>query len=83
MKMNGLKILFIVYDMIIKNFNIKTDNMKLKTSLNFWEISFKEESLQLSTIFNSGFIDDINIVKEFFIKTNPNASEITINKKFL
>lgn len=54
--------------------------MKLKTNINLWEIFYKEQNLQLSTIFNSGFIDDINIIKEYFTKTTPNASEITIKK---
>jgi len=54
--------------------------MKLKININLWEISYKEEQLQLSTIFNSGFIDDIKMVKEYFIKTNTKASEIIIKK---
>ncbi len=54
--------------------------MKIKTNINLWEISYKEEELQLSTVFNSGFVDDIDIIKEYFIKTNPKVSEITIKK---
>ncbi len=54
--------------------------MKLKTNINLWEISYKEGQLRLSTIFNSGFIDDIDIVKEYFTKTNSKVSEITIKK---
>ena len=56
--------------------------MKLKTNFNLWEISYKEGQLQFSTIFNSGFIDDINIVEVYFTKSNSNASEITIKKVF-
>ena len=56
--------------------------MKIKTNINLWEILYEEEQLQLqfSTVFNSGFIDDIDIIKEYFIKTNPKVSEITIKK---
>ena len=52
----------------------------MKTNINLWEIFFEEEQLQFSTVFNSGFIDDIDIIKEYFIKTNPKVSEITIKK---
>ncbi len=54
--------------------------MELKTNINLWEISFKENSIHLSTIFNSGFIDDFCIVKEYFKTTYPNAEEIVIKK---
>ena len=54
--------------------------MKIKTNINLWEIFYEEEQLQFSTVFNSGFIDDIDIIKEYFIKTNPKVSEITIKK---
>ena len=54
--------------------------MELKTNFNLWEIFYKENKLQFSTIFNSGFIDDINIVEEYFRKSNSNASEIIIKK---
>ena len=54
--------------------------MKIKTNINLWEIFYEEEQLQFSTVFNSGFIDDVDIIKEYFIKTNPKVSEITIKK---
>ena len=44
--------------------------MELKTNFNLWEIFYKENQIEFSTIFNSGFIDDINIKKVF--KQNPN-----------
>jgi hypothetical protein len=31
-------------------------------------------------MFNSGFIDDVNTIVEYFIKENPNVSDITIEK---
>jgi len=54
--------------------------IKLKTNINLWEISYNVDELSLSTHFNSGFIDDIDIVKEYFIKTNPKAINILIIK---
>ena len=56
--------------------------MELKTNFNLWEIFYKENQIEFSTIFNSGFIDDINIVEEYFTKSNPTVSEITIKKVF-
>lgn len=52
----------------------------IKQHLNLWVIWYKDEDVIFSTVFNSGFIDDINIVKEYFIKNNPNYSEIKIEK---
>ena len=36
--------------------------------------------MNLLECFNSGFIDDIDIVKQYFIKKNPDAKEIIISK---
>ena len=52
--------------------------MKLKNNINLWTITYKEEELNLATVFNSGFINDIDIVRNYFILNNPVASEITI-----
>lgn len=52
--------------------------MKLKTNINSWDIFFKENKMQFSTCFNSGFIDDIDVVKKYFKKIHPNAKEVTI-----
>jgi hypothetical protein len=56
--------------------------VKLKNSVNYWEIFFKIDVLECSTILNSGFIDDIDIILKYFIKKNPKASSITIKKCF-
>lgn len=56
--------------------------MKLKTNINVWEISYKVDDLPISTIFNSGFIDDISIIEEYVRKSNSDLTEIRI-KKFL
>jgi len=52
--------------------------IKLKQNINLWKISYKENSIELNTMFNSGFIDDVNIVSEFFKNSNPNAIDILI-----
>lgn len=52
----------------------------IKQHLNLWVIFYKDRNLPFSTVFNSGFIEDINVVKEYFIKNNPNYSEIKIEK---
>ncbi len=46
-------------------------NKKIKTTINLWEISYTDNSLSLSTVFNSGFIDDINLVTHYFLLKNP------------
>lgn len=59
---------------------LKEYNMGLKTNINLWEISYKENQIQFSTIFNSGFINDINMVKEYFKKLNPTVDKMNIKK---
>lgn len=59
--------------------NIKT-MISIKKNINLWRISYVENSINMSTVFNSGFIDDVEIVKNYFIKNNPHSNNINIIK---
>lgn len=55
-------------------------DIKLKQSINYWNVSYKKNELTLSTVFNSEFINNIDVVKLFIVKTNPDVLEIKISK---
>ncbi len=59
--------------------NIKT-MISIKKNINLWRISYVENTINMSTVFNSGFIDDVDIVKNYFIKNNPHSNNINIIK---
>ncbi len=45
--------------------------VKIKQSVNLWEISYTDNSPPLTTVFNSGFIDDVYLVTNYFLLKNP------------
>ena len=55
--------------------------MNFKTSINMWNILYKEGSVELSTMFNSGMIDDVEIIKSYFMKNNPKVQKVIVIKK--
>jgi len=57
----------------------ETQKIYIKTNINVWSITYKRDGVLFHTVFNSGFIDDMETVKECFMKTNPD--EILIIKK--
>ena len=54
--------------------------MKLKNSCNYWCIIYERGPLKFSTIFNSGFIDDIDMVRIYFGRNNHDITLISIEK---
>jgi hypothetical protein len=56
------------------------NKIKLKTNINLWSIIFNVEGARFETIFNSGFIDDIDIVEEYFTRVNLTYYNIKIKK---
>ena len=54
--------------------------ISIKKNINLWRISYVENTINMSTVFNSGFIDDVDIVKNYFIKNNPHSNNINIIK---
>ena len=52
----------------------------MKKNINLWDISYKDDGLEISSVFNSGFIDDIDVVKAYIIKSYLNICELKIKK---
>ena len=56
--------------------------MRLKKNINLWEITYikLENDIMLKEIFNSGMIDDIEIIRKYFLEKNPTLFRFDIKK---
>lgn len=63
---------------------IDLNNMKLKTEINLWSVEFIDTTyhltITLKSVFNSGFIDDVDTIKAYFNANNDKYQLINIEK---